>query len=422
MLDIKQLVIEGGTGGNGHVSFRREKYAPRGGPDGGNGGNGGSVILAASRQYNTLYHLRRLRRVSAQPGLAGQGKNKTGRSGADVRLEVPLGTVVWGIREDGQRSLLADLEEDGQEAIIARGGGGGWGNAHFVSSVNREPLLAEAGVAGEVRTILLELKLLADVGVVGLPNAGKSTFVAAVSKAKPEIGAYPFTTLEPVLGVVETHQERFIIVEIPGLIERAHEGRGLGLEFLRHAERTRVLLHLVDGAAEDPFVAFQQVNNELACYSSTMAEKPQVVAITKLDLPEVRDRVPRFEEELRRRGIRAWPLSAAIGEGVDQVLGQLVEVLSRQAKVLEPLTPRSSLPAGPVQVVATLKVEQENGVFVVSCPRAERIVVMTDLRNWRARVQLHQELERLGVFQLLRQRGIKAGDVVRIGSVEMEWQ
>ena len=404
------------------MSFRREKFVPWGGPDGGRGGGGGAIILAASRHYDTLYHLSGVRKVSGGLGVGGKGKRRDGRNGGDVRLEVPVGTIVWEIGEDGHQVVLANLVVDGQEAAVACGGAGGWGNAHFVSPVNREPLLAEAGAPGEERRLLLELKLLADVGVIGLPNAGKSTLVSVVSRAKPEIAAYPFTTLEPVLGVVETHQERFIIVEIPGLIEGAHEGRGLGLEFLRHAERTRVLLHLVDGAGEDPVKAFQQVNNELACHSSTMAEKPQVVAITKMDIPEAQSHAPRLREEFRRHGTETWALSALTREGVGQVLGKLVEVLSRQPQVMGPQTPLDELPSGPDLGIKMPTVQQEEGVYVVSCLQAERLVVMTDLRNWRARVQLHQELERLGVVQLLRQQGIKTGDVVRIGPVELEWQ
>jgi GTP-binding protein len=420
MIDVKTIKVLGGSGGAGKVSFRREKFIPFGGPDGGSGGDGGSVIIRASRHFRALLHLRGKRVFSAPTGGGGGRKRKHGRSGANLVVEVPLGTVIWGRSDEDQRVFLGDLWVDKQELVIARGGAGGRGNFEFVTSVQREPLLGEAGEVGEIRTIVLELKLLADVGIVGLPSAGKSTFLSVVSAAKPEIAAYPFTTIEPVLGVVDVRETRFVMVEIPGLIEGAHSGKGLGLQFLRHVERTAVLLHLVDGEAADPMTAHAQVSQELSMYDPALALKPMVTALTKIDLPHVRERLYANMKALRDKGVNIHGVSSCTGEGVKEVLAALIEAIPSQDKRVPPPTEINELNRLSEQSTVP-KIWRDGEVVMVSFPRAERLAAGTDLRKWQARVQLHRELEKMGVIEELEKVGVRTGDTVRIGEVEMEW-
>ena len=284
-IDEVIISVAAGKGGDGAVSFRREKYVPKGGPDGGNGGRGGHIYLEVDQGLSTLSHLRYKRNYKAEAGGSGSGGNKTGRNGADLVIKVPSGTMVW--RMDPE-VLIADLTEHGDRFLIARGGRGGRGNPNFASATHQTPRYAEKGEPGEKFEVKLELKLLADVGLVGYPNVGKSTFLSVISAAKPKIASYPFTTLHPILGVVEVDEESFVVADIPGLIEGAHQGAGLGHEFLRHIERTRLILHLVDLSSvegRDPLTAFRQINEELKAYSLELADKPQIVVGAKLDLP-----------------------------------------------------------------------------------------------------------------------------------------
>jgi GTPase len=316
-LDEAKVYIQSGAGGNGCVSFRREKFIEFGGPNGGDGGRGGDVVVEAVTGLNTLIDYRYQQHFKAKRGGNGMGKDRHGASGADIVLKVPAGTQVF--EEDGE-TLLADLAEVGERVVLARGGNGGFGNAHFKSSTNRAPRHANPGQPGEERTIRLRLKLIADAGVVGLPNAGKSTFLAAVSAAKPKIADYPFTTLNPQLGVVRGDGREFVLADIPGLIEGASEGAGLGDRFLRHIERCRVLLHLVDGTGEHAGEAYKTVRAELEAYGHGLADKPEVVALSKADAlsPELLKR----QKECLRRAARRTPLvlSAASGEGVEEAL------------------------------------------------------------------------------------------------------
>ncbi len=323
-LDEAKVYIRSGDGGNGCVSFRREKFIEFGGPNGGDGGKGGDVIAQAVEGLNTLIDYRYQQHFKAKNGRAGMGKDRHGANGADAVLKVPAGTQIY---EEVGATLIADLTEAGQRAVLARGGNGGFGNAHFKTSTNRAPRHANPGQPGEERTIRLRLKLIADAGIVGLPNAGKSTFLACVSAAKPKIADYPFTTLNPQLGVVEIDGREFVLADIPGLIEGAHEGIGLGDRFLGHVERCRVLLHLVDGTGGDAGEAYKTVREELSAYGHGLAEKPEIVALSKADAPSA-DEIKRQLARLKRAAKKP-PLvvSAVSGEGVAEVLRALLKVI-----------------------------------------------------------------------------------------------
>ncbi|WP_041977075.1 GTPase ObgE [Pyrinomonas methylaliphatogenes] len=326
-IDRAKIRVRGGRGGNGVTAFRREKYVPRGGPSGGDGGRGGDVWLEADRSLNTLLHLRYNPEHVAENGRHGEGSNRTGRDGADVVVRVPVGTQVFDA-ETGE--LLCDLAEHGARFLAARGGRGGYGNAHFASSTNRAPRYHQEGSPGEERELQLELKLLADVGLVGFPNAGKSTLIATISAARPKIADYPFTTLEPHLGVVDLGDFRtFVVADIPGLIEGAHEGAGLGDRFLRHIERTRLLLHLVDISSfsgRDPVRDYEVINRELAEYSGDLANKPQIVVATKVDALDEPERLERLRTRVLADGRDFHAISAVAGSGV----AELVRVVGRK--------------------------------------------------------------------------------------------
>ncbi len=319
-VDQAKISIRGGRGGNGVVSFRREKYIPKGGPDGGNGGNGGSVILRADRQLTTLMDFRYRRNYAAENGQHGMGANRTGRSGDDVVLRIPAGTV---IKDADKGNLLADLVNEGDEWVGARGGKGGKGNAEFATSTDQAPRRATPGKPGEERTVTLELKLLADVGLVGFPNAGKSTLISRVSAARPKIADYPFTTLIPNLGIVRYGEfQSFVLADMPGLIEGAHEGKGLGIQFLRHIERTRLLVFLVECTAADPLAQFRTLLNELKLHNKETLKKPRIIAITKMDLADAhfRRRLPSIKFPAK---VPVVPISSASGDGLKDLLAAI---------------------------------------------------------------------------------------------------
>lgn len=326
-VDEVEIRVQAGRGGNGCVAFRREKYVPRGGPAGGDGGDGGNVVVEADQRLRTLLDLRSMALVKARNGQPGMSKQMNGRGGEDRVIRLPVGTVVI---DADSKDILVDLVDLGQRSVVAKGGHGGRGNMHFRTSTNRAPRRAEDGWAGEERSLRLELKLMADVGLLGFPNVGKSTFIRRVSRARPKVAAYPFTTLVPHLGVCELSDLRSIIIaDIPGLVEGASEGAGLGYRFLRHLERTSVLLHLLDPTLVEHgsgVEAFEALNRELAAYSDRLANLPQVVAVNKIDLPDVRAQLPDLEKDLAARGISLHRVSAATGEGV----GRLLEVLYRR--------------------------------------------------------------------------------------------
>lgn len=403
------------------MSFRREKFIPKGGPDGGDGGTGGNIQIVGDPSLNTLLHLRYHSTWVGKRGVHGGSNKRRGADAEDIFIAVPLGTVVWKIVDGEQEEFFADISST-LPVLIARGGAGGNGNVRFVSSVQQEPMLAEKGERGEDASLQLELKLLADVGLIGQPNAGKSTLLSCCSAAKPKIAAYPFTTTSPQLGVVETRGSSFVMMEVPGLIEGAHTGAGLGHEFLRHAERARLLLHILDGTVEDPVAEWRRINLELENFNALLAKKPQIIVVNKLDIPEVKDRASTSKKELEALGAPVHFISAATGEGVDALLGKTLEMLKT--------VPKDALmfpqePAGPTvgtQVAeAPFKISKQRDTYVVEAPRVERLLYQADLRDWRVMVQIWKELDRLGVVKALEEWGVQTGDTVRVGTVELEW-
>src|SRR5919201_4108878 len=410
--DTAKIWVKAGDGGAGVISFRREKFVPEGGPDGGDGGRGGSVYLFAEKGANTLRAYQHRRHIRAESGGKGGGNHRHGKKGADVRLPVPPGTLVY---DDATGELLADLAEPGAEVMVARGGRGGLGNSHFKSSTNQAPRIAQKGEPGEERWIRRELKLSADVGIVGFPNAGKSTLLASASRAQPKIAEYPFTTLEPNLGVVDLDEEAMVLADIPGLIEGAHQGVGLGHSFLGLVERTRLLIHLIDGAVEDPFRTFDAINEELELFDPKLRAKPQVVAINKIDLPEVRARLPELIGRFGEHGVEAMPISAATGEGVRELMRRVIALL-RQERARAPAHPQAGTrhPDGLAErvrvlrpaVVDTFEILPEPGGFRVTGKRVERAVAMTDLENEEAVAFLSRVLEGMGVSGALERAGV----------------
>ncbi|MGQ9631684.1 MAG: GTPase ObgE [bacterium] len=417
-IDRVKIFVASGAGGRGCVSFRREKFVPQGGPDGGDGGRGGSVILRADASKHTLLDVKYRPHLRAQRGSHGEGKNRHGKDAPNLVVRVPLGTVV----RDEEMRIIADLVEDGQEVVVARGGRGGRGNAHFKSPTNQAPRFAEEGAPGEEKTLILELKLIADVGIVGMPNAGKSTLLARISNAHPKIADYPFTTLEPNLGVVQFDTgDSFVVADIPGLIEGAHEGRGLGDEFLRHVERTKLLIHLVDISSDDPVKNFSTINGELEKYSPLLASKPQMVALNKIDLwdgiPLARENYERFTR--RFSDLDVYPISAATGSGVRE----LIEAIRRKLPMIPP-PPTEEIQKPDAEVGEeppfTLR-RDEDGAFVIEGGRVERLVRMTNLDSEDALKRMYSTMERMGVEEALRRAGIKDGDPVRVGDIEFEY-
>jgi GTP-binding protein len=331
-VDRIDVMVCGGAGGNGVVSFHHEKFIPLGGPDGGDGGRGGSVYLVADGSINTLNRFKRQRRFKAASGKDGGKQKKHGAKGEDLMIKVPLGTMAF-LNEDGQEMLLSDLSQQGQKVMVAKGGRGGLGNVHFATSRNQAPKTATRGELGEEHSLILDLRLIADVGIIGYPNAGKSTLLAALSKARPKIADYPFTTIEPVLGVVEVDMKTFVFAEIPGLVDGAHLGRGLGYEFLRHAERTKILVHLIDGSSPNAIDNMKNLNRELVLYKPEMAQKPQLVVVSKMDLPEVQARLSDIRRLFKSLGIKVFFISAVTGQGLTELVPEIVAMLERVGDV-----------------------------------------------------------------------------------------
>jgi len=327
-IDEAMITVQSGNGGKGCVSFRREKFIPRGGPDGGDGGKGGDIILSTTSRKRTLYHFKYQKHFKAENGAHGQGKQKTGKNGLNLTIELPPGTLVI---DADTGHLIKDLVDTGETFVILKGGRGGQGNTKFKTSTHRTPRFAQPGEPGETRTLKLELKLLADVGIIGLPNAGKSTLIAAISSARPKIANYPFTTLTPSLGVVQTNRaEPFVVADIPGLIKGAHQGTGLGIKFLRHIERTRILIHLIDVSSidpDDPLNQYRAINHELVMYDEKLVQKPQIVVLNKLDLPGVRKAAEIFQSAVKDKKVLL--ISALAGQGLEQLKSQIVHLLDR---------------------------------------------------------------------------------------------
>lgn len=416
-IDQAEIQVRAGKGGDGAVHFRREKFIPRGGPDGGDGGKGGDVVFQVVPTLNTLNNFRQNTIYRAQDGAPGAKQNMTGKSGADLVIPVPPGTIVYDARTN---EVVGDLVEPGQELIVARGGRGGRGNARFATAVHQAPRTGERGEPGEERRLRLELRLIADIGLVGVPNAGKSTFLSAVTNARPKIAPYPFTTLEPNLGVAALDEDTtLVLADIPGLIEGAHQGVGLGHDFLRHIQRTRVLIHLLDGMAEDPVLDFAQINSELALFDPDLANKPVVVALNKIDLDEVQARWPDIAAELKRRGYDPYAISAVTGTNVRQVLYRAKQLLDEAP----PPAPASEIPVYRVEADPNEFTIQRTGEgWRVVGQAIERAAAMTYWEHEQSVRRFQRILETLGVDAALRKAGVQDGDTVFIGEYELEWQ
>ncbi len=415
-IDQVKIFVRGGRGGNGAASFRREKYVPRGGPDGGNGGDGGDVILVASPHKNTLIHLSYRPHLRAEGGGHGQGSKKNGSKALPLEVEVPVGTVI----KDENGVQLGDLLQNGAKAVVARGGRGGRGNTCFATSRYRAPSFAEKGEPGEERTLLLELKLLADVGLVGFPNAGKSTFLAHISAARPKIAGYPFTTLTPQLGVVYLGEERsFVVADLPGIIEGAHRGAGLGHRFLKHIERSRLLLYLVDMAAtekREPLDDYLQLKEELERYHEELAQKPAIIAANKMDLPGAAENLQRFREKVS--GDELYPISGVTGEGIRSLLEALYRRLQEEHLYAEEEDVDAGVIYLPPLQGTELSVHRDGEIFVVQGDEVEKAVLRADLHNEEGLRRFQDLIERLGVENELLKAGVQEGDTVKIGELE----
>lgn len=419
-LDEVTVEFESGKGGDGAATMRREKHVPRGGPNGADGGRGGDIMLIADRHERTLYDLKFKRSFKAQDGKAAQG-NKTGRDGESIVIKVPLGTVVHDADLD---EPLADLTGHGQEFVPCRGGKGGLGNLHFVNSSRQSPTFAQKGAPSEYMRARLELKLLADVGMVGMPNAGKSTMLSRLSAAKPKIGNYPFTTITPNLGVAKYGTETFVLADLPGLIEGASEGTGLGHQFLRHVERTKVLMHLIDAFPIDdsnPIENYESIKRELKLYSGALAERPTVVALNKIDVAPKEDAealADLFEEET---GLRPHLVSGVSGDGLEALMRDTFALLKKSEEqrdeAVAVIRPDVIKPKEDQEITVS---ETEEG-FEVESPRIRRLVAMTDLENREAVYYLHRKLVRLGVIGKLVDAGAEEGDSVIIGDFEFTY-
>jgi len=415
--DKAKIYVRSGDGGDGMIGFRREKHVPLGGPDGGDGGKGGDIFLLAESHLNSLIRFYRSNHYRAGHGKHGSTKRRHGAQGEPIRLPVPVGTVV---RDAASGAVLADLIEPGQEVVIVQGGRGGRGNVHFATSVNQAPRLAERGEPGKAMWLTLELKLAADVGIVGVPNAGKSTLLSVVSAARPKIADYPFTTLQPNLGVVTLADfETMVFADIPGLIEGAAEGIGLGHEFLRHIERTRVLIHLIDGAASDPLDDWAMINQELALHDTDLDLKPQLVVLNKIDLGDAVAWQPMIAERVEEAGYTFCSISAATGEGVQDMLRLVKKMLDAAPKPVPP--PETISVIGAAEDDDSYAIQREGNGWRIHGQRIERIAAMTYFEFDATLLRFQKILEQMGISRELANAGVKAGDTVFIGEQELEW-
>ena len=414
-IDEARIFVKAGDGGNGVVSFRREKFVPLGGPDGGDGGRGGSVYLVATPGISTLLDFTRRRHFRGENGGHGRGARQHGKAGEDLIIRVPPGTQVRS--DDG---LLADLVRPSDTVMVARGGRGGLGNTHFATSTNRAPRIAQKGEPGEERWLNLELKTIAQAALIGEPNAGKSSLLAATSAARPKIGDYPFTTLSPNLGVAEAPDEVFVLADVPGLIAGAHAGAGLGHRFLRHVERAPLLVHVVDASRPDAIEAYATVRRELEAYKPEVAAKPEIVAANKLDLPGARAGLERLQAALPDRPVVG--ISTVTHQGIPELLETVARTLASLPKPAEPVAPGVRVYRPAAEEEASFSVERTaEGVYRVHGKRVERLVAMTDLDSEEGTDHLQKQLDRLGVFEALERAGVQVGDTVQIGEWETEW-
>lgn len=419
-IDRARIYVQAGIGGDGHSGFRREKFVPKGGPSGGDGGKGGSVYLLADENMNTLIDFKYKKKFVAQNGERGGTSNCYGLSGEDVVIKVPVGTLV---KHADTGVLLADLKEDGQKYMVAKGGRGGRGNAKFANSVNRAPIFAEKGEPGDSLYLFLELKLLADVGLVGYPSVGKSSIISVVSAAKPDIAAYHFTTLTPVLGMVRLEEGRsFVLADIPGLIEGASEGVGLGHDFLRHIERTKVLLHVLDMSGQEgrsPIEDYEKINKELFLYSEKLTRRAQIVLANKMDLPDSAANLAEFMEYVRDKNVKVLPVSAATGEGLKQAMYEALTLVDAFVEEPEEITV-AQLEDDPDKFTITRDCEDAD--FLVSGKAIDRLVAMTNFDNEEAVRRFQVIWRKLGIEEALKEAGVQEGQTVRIRDMVFEYR
>ena len=420
-IDKARIFIKAGKGGNGAISFRREKYVAAGGPDGGDGGKGGNVIFRPELGMTTLMDFRYKRKYAAQSGGDGAGKRQKGKTGEDIIIKVPLGTVV---RDAESNRILADLSVAGKDVILARGGNGGWGNSHFATAVRQTPNFAKNGQAGDEREVTLELKLLADVGLVGFPNVGKSTLLSMTTKADPKIANYHFTTLEPNLGVVDLGNSRsFVMADIPGIIEGASEGVGLGHEFLRHIERTRILIHVVDVSGiegRNPIEDFDIINEELSKYDMALEERPQIIAANKTDIIQNPEAYEEFMAEMKNRGYEVFAISAATGGGVNELMMRTYEELSKLPPI-QIFEVEEDLTVEVIDDDEGFEITRENDTFIVSGSWIEAVGGSVNFSDNESLAYFQRALLNKGVIEALVERGIEEGQIVRIGDLEFEF-
>ncbi len=418
LVDEAKIFVASGKGGDGIVAFRREKYVPLGGPSGGNGGRGGDVIFRADPNMNTLYYFRKQVHFKAPVGGKGASSNKTGANADPLIVNVPVGTI---IRDAETGGLIADLVRPDEEVVVAEGGRGGKGNSHFKSSANQAPRIAEKGAPSVERWITLELKMIADIALVGMPNAGKSTLLSVVSNAKPKIADYPFTTLEPNLGAVVYDDIDLVFADIPGLIEGAHMGVGLGHSFLRHIQRTRLIIHVLDGSAEDPIADYNQISTELALYDEQLADRPEIVVVNKMDVAEAREYWELIRDQLIARGVeQPMAISAITRENVPQLIQRAFGMISQLPEI--ELAETAEVPVYEIDDDdVKFEVDVEDGIYYVSGERIERAAAMTYWDYEEAVSRFQKTLEVLGVSEALQKSGVKPGDTVFIGDFELEW-
>jgi len=424
--DYVKIYAKAGNGGNGAISFRHEKYVAAGGPDGGDGGKGGDVYFKVDKDANTLIEFRFNKKYKANNGENGSGAKKYGKSADDLIIPVPIGTV---IKDAETNEILADLDEPEEKVLILKGGKGGLGNSHFATSTRQAPRFAIDGEKGEEKELILELKLLADVGLVGFPNVGKSTFLARVTSAKPKIANYEFTTLEPNLGVVKTKSGKsFVIADIPGIIEGASEGAGLGLQFLRHIERTRVLLHFIDASGtsgRDVEKDFETITNEFSKYNASIQNKPQILIASKIDITQENEDLKKLEDIAKKNNLKLFKISSVTGEGIDDLMNYLVTLIEQIPKsdyYTNNQNIEKKVKVYTLEKEEAFKVTREKGKFVVTGKAVDNIIRRVNIADNESLYFLHKKLNEIGLNTELKKQGIKDGDIVKIGSYEMEWE
>ena len=419
--DYVKIYAKAGNGGNGAISFRREKYVAAGGPDGGDGGKGGDIYFEVDQNSNTLLEFRYKKKFKAENGSNGEGSNKYGKSGEDLTIKVPIGTIV---KDAETNHVLADLSHEGQKELVLKGGRGGKGNSHFATATRQAPRFSQDGENGEERELILELKLLADVGLIGFPNVGKSTFLSRTTSATPKIADYHFTTLEPNLGVVKTeYGDSFVIADIPGIIEGASEGVGLGLQFLRHIERTRLLLHVIDVSGSEgrnPVDDFEKINSELKKYSKKLSERTQIIVANKSDIIQDEEKFEELSKLAKKQNIKIFKISAVTGEGISELIKYVSELLKTLPK--EDLLEYEDKKVYKLENKDDYTIRKEDGMFVIEGEPVERIMRRVNIDDNESLYYLQKNLDELGVHEKLKKMGIKEGDIVKIADYELEWE